>query len=104
MVIERLLGLELTDQISFRYEFSKLWRAKQFLFAAFQAAILGLFAAVLPIFTDASLLAAFIIFAALMAFESFYYYHRISPDKLRGSVLGSDWAVDRVQCQRGDQE
>lgn len=100
-VIERLLGLGLTDQLSYRYQFSKLWRARQLLYGALHGAVVGLFAAVVPL-TDPMLRIALALFVAAIAFEGYCYYRWISPNRLEGSSR-SDWAIDRVQAQRGDQ-
>lgn len=100
--IERLLGLELTNQLSLRYEFSKLWRAKLFLYSAFHVAVLGLFFAVVPIPIGSFSFIAFVIFIILMIAEWFFYLLVISPDSLSSHAPPSDWTIDRVQVQRGE--
>lgn len=97
-VIERFLNLELTDEISVRYEIEKLGRPKIILYAGFEGAVIGLAFALLPEHIDWSI---YLLIGSIV--ESLIYYFRFSPEKLRGKFPGTDWAMDRLQCSTGQQ-
>lgn len=98
IVLERLLNLELSDQIARRYEVEKLWRDKIVLYAGFEAAVVVLSFALIshhPFWI-------FFLVAFIIA-EWFYYYCKVRPEKRRGSIKSCDWALDKIQCMQGEQ-
>jgi hypothetical protein len=97
-VIERFLNLELTDEISVRYEIEKLGRPKIILYAGFEGAVIGLAFALLPEHIDWPI---YLLVGSIV--ESLIYYFRFSPEKLRGKFPGTDWAIDRLQCSTDQQ-
>jgi hypothetical protein len=97
-VIERFMNLELTDEISVRYEIEKLGRPKIILYAGFQGAVIGLAFTLLPQHIDWPI---YLLVGSIA--ESLIYYFRYSPEKLRGRFSGTDWAIDRLQCSAGEQ-
>jgi hypothetical protein len=96
-VIERLLNLELTNEMSLRYELDRLWVAIIILYLGFEGAVIGFALALLGehyvwiIYLTSGVVA-----------EGYFYYRYGSPDKLRGTYRGADWALDRLECAKGD--
>ena len=97
IVIERFLNLEITDEISVRYEIEKLWIPKIVLYAGFEGAVFILAWALLPDFL--SLSSGYIYFFVGAAAESILYYAFFSPQRLRNKL---DWSLDRLVCRGGD--
>jgi hypothetical protein len=99
-IIERFLNLELTDEISTSYEVQKLWFPKIVLYFGFEAAVVGLAWALLPLHR----LDWIIYLAAAIVVESGVYYKLGDPEKHRTKPKqDNDWALDKLRCSKGDQ-
>src|SRR5437867_6427418 len=83
-VIERLVNLELTNQMSLRYEVDRLWVAIIILYIGFEAAIIGFAVALLGNHYD-----WIVYLTAGIVGELYLYYRFASPDRLRGSYSGA---------------
>ena len=108
IVIERLINLELTEEIQDRFRASALWLSRNILYTGFEFAVVFLAFVLLP--SEHTKLTFpptwddwVTILSIVVVIEWVIYFTLFTPGRSVWGHISTDWTLDRLQCERGQQ-